>query len=232
MRRSTAQAAAPGHSPLLSIGQVLARLSPEFSDLTPSKLRFLEEQGLVSPSRTTSGYRKFSPSDVERLRMVLGMQRDHYLPLKVIKAYLDDVDAGVEPTLPGGSRSPSSLLSTARRLSRDELAAEAGATPTLVSDAIATGFLQPAEYYGDDAVTVLKALVELGRSGIDPRHLRSVRTAAEREIALVETAVAPLLRRRDASGTARATEVAIDISAHIATVHASLMRSAIGRLDR
>ncbi|WP_433862221.1 transcriptional regulator FtsR [Streptomyces sp. L7] len=79
---------------LLSIGQVLARLTPEFPDLSSSKLRFLEERGLISPSRTASGYRKFSPADVERLHTVLAMQRDNYLPLKVIKKYLAAVDAG------------------------------------------------------------------------------------------------------------------------------------------
>ena len=87
-----------GASSLLSIGQVLARLNPEFPDLSPSKLRFLEERQLITPSRTESGYRKFSPADLERLRFVLSMQRDYYLPLKVIRGYLDDLDAGREPT--------------------------------------------------------------------------------------------------------------------------------------
>lgn len=79
---------------LLSIGQVLARLTPEFSDLTASKLRYLEVQGIVNPSRTDSGYRKFSTSDVERLRLGLTLQRDHYLPLSVIREQLDEAEAG------------------------------------------------------------------------------------------------------------------------------------------
>ena len=79
---------------LLSIGQVLARLSPEFPSLTSSKLRFLEVQGIVTPLRTESGYRKFSQDDLERLRLALTLQRDHYLPLSVIRDYLEDVDAG------------------------------------------------------------------------------------------------------------------------------------------
>jgi DNA-binding transcriptional MerR regulator len=94
MPRTSAQARVPGVAPLLSIGQVLARLTAEFPDLTPSKLRFLEERQLISPARTESGYRKFSPSDLDRLRFVLAMQRDHYLPLKVIRGYLDELDAG------------------------------------------------------------------------------------------------------------------------------------------
>ena len=97
-----ASASNSSSAPLLSIGQVLARLNPEFPDLSPSKLRFLEDKQLISPSRTESGYRKFSVADVERLRLVLSMQRDYYLPLKVIRGYLDDLDAGREPKLPGG----------------------------------------------------------------------------------------------------------------------------------
>ena len=100
MPRTSAQARVNAAPPLLSIGQVLARLTVEFPDLTPSKLRFLEERQLISPARTESGYRKFSPSDLDRLRFVLTMQRDHYLPLKVIRGYLDELDAGRPPALP------------------------------------------------------------------------------------------------------------------------------------
>lgn len=215
---------------MLSIGQVLARLAPEFADVSPSKLRFLEEQGLVSPARTESGYRKFSQSDVERLRMVLAMQRDHYLPLKVIKAYLDDVDAGREPVLPGGGSGPS-LLAPAKRLTREQLVAEAGAAPELVTEAVGAGFLRAGEHYGEDAVTTLKALVELGRSGIEPRHLRPLRASIEREINLIESAVASGMRRGSGSGAA-AAERAADISAHLGTVRSAMVRSALGRIGR
>ena len=88
---------------LLSIGQVLAKVSPDFPDLTPSKLRFLEEQGLITPERTPSGYRKFSVEHVDRLRLILTMQRDHYLPLKVIRAHLEEIDAGNNPALPNAA---------------------------------------------------------------------------------------------------------------------------------
>ncbi|MDO9589644.1 MAG: MerR family transcriptional regulator, partial [Microcella sp.] len=93
-RSAAATSRSSAGGPLLSIGQVLAKLSPEFPDLTPSKLRFLEERQLVAPSRTESGYRKFSSADIDRLRFILSMQRDHYLPLKVIRGYLDDIEAG------------------------------------------------------------------------------------------------------------------------------------------
>ena len=117
MAGAASPARASGGSALLSIGQVLARLSPEFPDLSPSKLRFLEERNLVTPSRTESGYRKFSPADLDRLRLVLSMQRDYYLPLKVIRSYLDDLDAGREPLLPGGATlAAPPMLSGDRRL--------------------------------------------------------------------------------------------------------------------
>lgn len=232
MPRATARAVGSGPAPLLSIGQVLARLGPDFADVTPSKLRFLEEQGLVSPSRTESGYRKFSQADVERLRMILAMQRDHYLPLKVIKSYLEDVDAGRQPSLPGGAGAPASFLAPVKRFTREQLAIEAGAGPDLLAEAVGTGLLRAAEHYGEDAVTTLKALVELGRSGIEPRHLRPLRASIEREINLVESAVASGMRRGSASSSVAAAEHAADIAAHLGTIRGVMVRSALGRFGR
>ncbi|MBX3195908.1 MAG: MerR family transcriptional regulator [Microbacteriaceae bacterium] len=220
-----------GTSPLLSIGQVLARLSPEFPDLSPSKLRFLEERQLISPARTESGYRKFSPADLERLRFVLSMQRDYYLPLKVIRGYLDDLDAGREPVLPGGATvTAPSMLPSDRRLTRDELVREAGATPALLTDAISASLIVAAEHYGEDTLTVLKALAELRRSGIEPRHLRGFRAAAERELGLIESALIPMARRKDAASRARAAELAREIAGQLEVVRSSLIRTALGRL--
>ncbi|MEO6115266.1 MAG: MerR family transcriptional regulator [Pseudolysinimonas sp.] len=216
---------------LLSIGQVLARLSPEFPDLSPSKLRFLEERHLVTPSRTESGYRKFSPTDLERLRLVLTMQRDYYLPLKVIRGYLDDLDAGREPQLPGGvTVSGPSMLPSDRRLTRDELVKEAGATPMLLGDAVTASLIVAAEHYGDDELSVLKALVELQRSGIEPRHLRGFRAAAERELGLIESALIPVARRKDASSRAKAIDLAGEIAGQLEVVRSNLIRSALSRL--
>jgi DNA-binding transcriptional MerR regulator len=221
---------AAGDAPaLLSIGQVLARLTPEFPDLSSSKLRFLEERGLVSPARTASGYRKFSPSDVERLRGVLAMQRDHYLPLKVIKKYFADVDAGRDPVLPGGV-APGSMLPAGRRYRRDELLREAGADAELLQEAISASLISPSELYGDEALTVLKALAELRRSGIEPRHLRGFRAAAEREIGLIETALVPIARRNDVSSKARTAELAREIAGQLDVVRGSIIRSSISRI--
>lgn len=232
MSASSAQARLPGATSLLSIGQVLARLTPEFPDLTPSKLRFLEEQGLVSPARTESGYRKFNGGDLDRLRLILSMQRDHYLPLKVIRAYLDDLDAGLSPVLPGGGAPGPSMLVIARRFTRDELVRESGASSTLLHDAVTASIIVPAEHYGEDALKVLRALVDLQRSGIEPRHLRGFRGAAERELGLIESALVPLARRKDASSRAKAAEMAVEIAGQLEVIRGSLIRSALGRLTK
>jgi DNA-binding transcriptional MerR regulator len=225
-----ARASGAGSS-LLSIGQVLAKLSPEFPELTPSKLRFLEDQELVAPARTESGYRKFSSSDMDRLRFVLTMQRDHYLPLKVIRSHLADLDSGRKPELPGGSAAAPSMLSSGRRFSRDELIREAGANAMLLGDAISASLIMPADVFGEDALAVLRSLVELQRSGIEPRHLRGFRAAAERELGLIENALMPVARRKDASSRARAAEMAREIAGQLEIVRSSLIRSALTRLD-
>lgn len=227
-----ARARTPGTQGLLSIGQVLARLRPEFPELTPSKLRFLEERQLISPARTESGYRKFSPTDMDRLRFVLTMQREHYLPLKVIRGYLDELDAGRQPELPGAATGPiPTILPTERRFPREELVREAGATPQLLNDAISASLIMPAELYGEPVLAVLRSLVELQRSGIEPRHLRGFRASAERELGLIESALIPVARRKDASSRAKASELAREIAGQLEIVRSSLIRSALSRLD-
>jgi DNA-binding transcriptional MerR regulator len=227
---AAARSSPTGSADLLTIGQVLARLKPEFPDLSNSKLRFLEERQLVTPVRTASGYRKFSSADVERLRFILGLQRDHYLPLKVIRQHLDDLDAGRPSTLPTGS-APVSMLSTVRRFSRADLLRESGASSALLDDAIASSLISPSETYGDEPLAVLVALVELGRSGIEPRHLRSFRAAAERELSLIENALASVARRRDPAGRARVAELSRELAGQLEVVRTSLIRSALDRLD-
>lgn len=212
---------------LLSIGQVLARLTPEFPALTSSKLRFLEVQGIVSPTRTESGYRKFSPTDLERLRLALTLQRDHYLPLGVIREYLEDLDAGRDPAPP--SAVPS-IVPAPRRYRRAELLAAAGAAPQLLNDAISTGVIVASDSYSDQTVALLRALVALDRHGIEPRHVRSLRQSAEREAALIESALSALLRRTDATSRARASELAPELAKRLEDVRAVFVRDAIGRI--
>lgn len=219
---------------LLSIGQVLQRLTGEFQDLSPSKLRFLEDQGLISPERTASGYRKFSSEDLERIRMILMLQRDHYLPLKVIRSYLEDVDAGRRPQIPGTNidvQGPS-ILSSERRLNRAELLAEAGSTKQLLLEAQQAGVVPSAEPFGEEAVVVMTALAELARFGVEPRHLRSMRGAAEREAALIEQAVKPLRGKRDTASRARADEAATEMAGQLQVIRDTFAKTALARLQK
>jgi len=222
---STRERSAP--TGLLSIGQVLARLAPEFPQLTSSKLRFLEVQGIVTPSRTESGYRKFAPADLERLRLALTLQRDRYMPLSVIREHLDEIDesgGSVEVAL------PVSIVAAPRKLKRAELLAAAGAAPQLLNDAISTGVIASAESYGEATVSLLRALVALDRHGIEPRHLRPLRQSAERDVALVESALSALLRRTDTNSRAKANEVVPELSGRLDDVREIFVKEALARL--
>ncbi|OIJ30737.1 MULTISPECIES: MerR family transcriptional regulator [unclassified Microbacterium] len=212
---------------LLSIGQVLARLTPEFPDLTSSKLRFLEVQGIVRPSRTESGYRKFSSADIERLRLGLTLQRDHYLPLSVIREQLDEAEASGETA---ALTPPPSIAPAPRRYRREELLAAAGAGPQLLNDAISTGVITAQETYSDSTVALLRGLVALDRHGIEPRHLRSLRQGAEREVSLIESALSTLLRRTDAASRARANELAPELATRIDDVRTLFVKDALTRI--
>jgi DNA-binding transcriptional MerR regulator len=217
----------PSSAGLLSIGQVLARLTPEFPALTSSKLRFLEVQGIVTPVRTESGYRKFSSADLDRLRLALTLQRDHYLPLVVIRDYLEDLDAGRDPATP---TAVPSIVPAPRRYRRDELLAAAGAAPQLLNDAISTGVLTASDGYSEQSVALLRALVALDRHGIEPRHVRALRQSAERDVALVESALSPMLRRTDAASRGRAAEIAPELAKRLEEVRGIFVRSAIDKL--
>jgi DNA-binding transcriptional MerR regulator len=239
--RSSARRPVPAS--LLTIGEVLAELQLDFPDISHSKIRFLEDRGLVSPQRTPSGYRKFSPADVERLRFVLSLQRDRYLPLRVIGAYLAAVDRGVEPPpLPGGPVRPPRRLddpspadqeegptSPTGPATRVDLVAAAGGDAELVEALEDHGLVLrgPAGGYGPDALDVVRSAHELAAYGIEPRHLRPLRTAAEREAALVGQVVTPLRRQQRSGSQARAEEVGREIAAALLRLHGSLLRTAL-----
>ncbi|MBQ3359391.1 MAG: MerR family transcriptional regulator [Microbacterium sp.] len=210
---------------LLSIGQVLARLTPDFPDLTSSKLRFLEVQGIVTPSRTESGYRKFSQADIERLRLGLTLQRDHYLPLSVIREQLDEANTESAALTP-----PPSITPTPRRYRRTELLSAAGAGPQLLNDAISTGVITAQETYPEATVALLRGLVALDRHGIEPRHLRALRQGADREVALIESALSALLRRTDAASRAKASELAPELASKIDEVRGLFVKEALTRV--
>jgi len=213
---------------LLSIGQVLSRLHAEFPDLSSSKLRFLEEQGLISPARTESGYRKFCAADIDRVRLILTMQRDHYLPLKVIRKNLEDLDAG-RPVDLGGATPPASIFPAGRALTRAELLRRSGAAAALLDAAVSAGLVTGGDTFRDEAVGILAALASLERVGIGPRHLRALRAAAEREADLVESAVSPLRRRGGASGRSRADDLAREIVSSLEAIRAQILQAELAR---
>jgi DNA-binding transcriptional MerR regulator len=227
----------------VSIGALLAQLRAEFPDVTISKIRFLESEGLVQPARTASGYRQFTPADVARLRFVLAAQRDHYLPLKVIKEQLDAVDRGLRPATPT-PRLPRSLVAVDTpavadfrpaesaaevRLTRAELAAEAEIDPALLTELEQYGLLRPdtGGYYDPDAVSVARTAGAMTEFGIEPRHLRAFRASADREVGLLEQIVAPLRRHRDPAERERAADVTRELAALSVTLHTLLVKAGL-----
>jgi DNA-binding transcriptional MerR regulator len=215
------------------IGEVLQLLQAEFADVTISKIRFLEAEGLVTPARTASGYRKFSAADLDRLRYVLTAQRDQYLPLKVIKEHLDAIDRGLQPAAAGPPVAPSSLpqtpgqpvaddfgaASTELRLTRDELRAAAGVPSELLDELESHGLVVASgNHYGGDAIVIAQVAAELAAYGLEPRHLRAFRTAADREVGLIEQVTGP-----------RRTEQTGELAALTVRLHTALVRSRLPR---
>ncbi|MFI6287947.1 MerR family transcriptional regulator [Streptomyces sp. NPDC051018] len=224
---------------LMSIGTVLNHLREEFPEVTISKIRFLEAEGLVEPRRTPSGYRKFGPEDVGRLAQILRMQRDHYLPLKVIREHLDAVARGEQPQLPAqgprcelpdGSWEADAERRTAARVGRSELLAAAEVSEEDLAEWESYGLLVPDAGGGYDAesVTVARLVADLGRFGLEPRHLRAMKAAVDREAGLVEQVVAPLRRHRNPQTRAHAEATAKELAALSVRLHAALMQTALG----
>ncbi len=220
------------HSKLFNIGHVLSELNKDFQDLSPSKLRFLEEQGLVAPQRTASGYRKFTQLDIERIRIVLELQRDQYLPLKVIRAYLADLDAGKQPSLPSGASVNPQHLRQARTktFTHLELIAETAITDALIREAQDVNLIGVEPFEVGD-VEIARALVHLQRFGIAPRHLRGLKASADREIGIIEGVVAPVLSKNDTANRSRAAHYAAEIENQFSAIRAELIRSVIGKID-
>lgn len=223
----------------VSIGTVLTRLREEFPEVTISKIRFLEAEGLVEPKRTPSGYRKFTPADVQRLANVLRMQRDHYLPLKVIREHLDALERGEQVQLPAPATPSRDLVEgvselgaerpTAARIGRAELVAAAEVDEATLADWESYGLIVSHAEGGYDieAVTVAKLVADLGRFGLEPRHLRAVKAGAEREAGLVEQVVAPLRRHRNPQTRAHAEATARELATLSVRLHAALLQTAL-----
>jgi DNA-binding transcriptional MerR regulator len=230
----------------MNIGEVLDRLRPDFPGVTIPKIRFLEDKGLIKPERTPAGYRKFCAADVDRLRYVLRMQRDHYLPLKVIGEHLDAIDRGLEPppidavvpTVPqvalaaDGLPSPESFARRDQlRLSRRELVKIAEISEELLDQLEQYALITPRPgtgHYDTDALVVARTARELADFGFEPRHLRAFEASADREVGPVAQAAAPHRRGRDAAARARADEAVNEIAALSVRLHATLVKIGLG----
>lgn len=222
----------------MRISDVLAALETEFPAVSHSKLRFLEEQGLVTPVRTPAGYRQYSPADVERLRYVLRQQRDRYLPLKVIGAQLAELDAGraVEGLAPHLATQDGE---TARQAGNEPhtpagLADLLGVEESFVADLLEAGVVtaDAAGRLAPWTVEVVRAAAALAEHGLEARHLRAARQAADRQVDLVEQLVAPWRSQRSASARARAATIAAEAAELMAQLHTALVRGAASELDR
>lgn len=239
-------AGVPTEPSYVSIGEVLTRLRTQFPDITISKIRFLESEGLVEPERSGAGYRQFSSDDVERLRFILECQRDRYLPLRVIREHLAALDRGEDPALPaapapagapspngaGRDRQPDAEAAdlTEVRLNRRELAAAAGMRPEQLTELERYGLVAPrsgGSYYDGDALIVAKTVSAMSRYGLEPRHLRAFKTAADREVGLIEQVTSPYSRARGGEARKHAVTVARELAALSLRLHTALVRSGL-----
>jgi DNA-binding transcriptional MerR regulator len=200
----------------LGIGEVLVELRDEFPDISVSKIRFLESEGLISPARSPSGYRRFAPADVQQLRFILTAQRDQYLPLRVIKERLEHQAA--QPKQPD----------RAEMVSRRELLDAAGIDEHQLADLEAHGLVKRVgRLYGQDALDVASTVARLADYGVQARHLRTVRTAAERDVSMIEQLVGPTLRQRSPGARTGAGRTAHQIAAHLLRLHRAMLESAL-----
>ena len=223
----------------LSIGEVLSKLRPEFPDVTISKIRFLETEGLIDPQRTPSGYRKFTSVDLERLRYGLLAQRDAYLPLKVIKENLDAIDRGLTPPKqPGGV--PTVRLAGSEssaenfqprsdiRLSREELLSTSNLKDEQLVEIEGYGLITAkGRFYDGDALAIATAVAALSSFGVEARHLRAFKTAADREVGLVQQVVTPLFKQKNTESKARAEELVKELSSLSLQLHTALVRAGL-----
>ena len=229
-----------------SISEVLAQLRGDYPDVSVSKIRFLESEGLIEPARSPSGYRRFGPADIERLRYILSAQRDQYLPLRVIKEKLGAIDRGEDPGPRVGAwlgrRGATGRGRHTRQMSRGSpRPAVSPCCSAAVSSPHAAGIgddelgeleefglvRRSGRHYGPEALIVARTAAELGRFGVQPRHLRAIKAAAERETALIDQVVAPMMRQRSPGARDRAEETAREIAALTLRLHAAFLEAGL-----
>ncbi len=226
-----------------SIGQVLDLLKGDFADISISKIRFLESQGLIDPERNQSGYRKFTEADVNRLRWILEQQRDHFLPLKVIKDRIDQQDfdgtEGSRESNSGGdgargSRRLNPLESGAVSVSLtlDELASASGLSQSEIMELQKFGLIEPLDdgalrHYGSEALIVAKVAAGFLTHGVEPRHLRAYKSAAEREAGLMEQRIMPMVMQRTAQSRKQSQDTLAELINLGSELRLSLLRCAL-----
>lgn len=215
----------------MRISDVLRALGQEFPSVSHSKLRFLEEQGLIEPVRTPSGYRQYSQADVERLRFVLTEQRDSYMPLKVIKERLAAMDADPDSAEHPAPRLAGAGAPARRRWTAQSVAEAAGVSEEFVQNLAQAGLLPSSgSTFGSGAVEVARIAGALAEFGVEPRHLRSFRTAADRQVTLVDQVVAPLRSQQASAARGRAANTASDMGELFTRLHAAWIRQGIDDL--
>ncbi|WP_342319703.1 MerR family transcriptional regulator [Corynebacterium mayonis] len=232
-KTSPQRSATRAKSKTMSIGVVLNHLREEFPDVTVSKIRFLESEGLITPERTASGYRRFTDEDVERLRYILVTQRDNYLPLKVIREQLEAMDAGQVTAIMSAAKtepivSPESLRSpVSSRLTDTELAERAGTEHKAVDQLIAAGLLVPdsAGLFHADDLRIISSVQALAGFGLDLRHLKSLRNAAGRQADLISKVTEPVAKSRTDSARQKAEELGHQLTALVVSLHADLVKN-------
>ena len=229
----------------MSIGAVLDLLRGDFPDVSISKIRFLEAEGLVTPERTASGYRRFTAYDCARLRFILTAQRDQYLPLKVIKAQLDAQPDGelpqtgsaygvprlvpVDPESDGSAAGLSGVAPTQVRLRREDLLARSGIDEALLTELIKAGVIKSgtAGFFDEHSVLIAQCARALAEYGVEPRHLRAFRSAADRQSDLIAQIAGPVVKAGKAGARDRADDLAREVAALAITLHTSLIKSAV-----
>lgn len=233
----------------MSIGAVLDLLRPGFPDVTISKIRFLEAEGLVTPERSPSGYRRFTAYDAARLRFILTAQRDQYLPLKVIKAQLDAQPDGELPRqdsphrapwlVPVGPAGEGDERERVRdnipagpapvRLSREDLLERSGVPEELITALRKAGIITtgPGGFFDEHAIVIAQCAAALAEYGMEPRHLRVFRSAADRQSDLIAQIAGPVGKAGTTGARDRADDLAREVAALAITLHTSLIKSAV-----
>jgi DNA-binding transcriptional MerR regulator len=227
-------------SDLLTIGEVLNQVRSEFDDISISKIRFLEAEGLIVPSRTKSGYRKFSSPDVDKLRYILRMQRDHYLPLKVIKEHIEAIDRGLKPEIDEIEKPkvPSALVDLNQlgikksniRVTREELISNTSITGQDLKESEDYGLIKvlaDKRHYDDIAVKTARVIAALSGFGLEPRHLKFLKSGSDRESSLIKQVASPMSRSKRPDAGEQALEMMREISNLTNQLHFILVSSTL-----